>query len=164
MLLFIYSRSQLKYDLTLTAGTKFISACGFLPYQNSSVSPTRFVYIWSKRKCCNWNTDIIEHSIWLHLPGIKNPAILCSTDNFLDPNSFLTMMTSPQPNLGHWHMPDSVCVPCYKRKSFQCLQSNLSMHLPVFLLPASFAPVTDLCRFTVLPQIHQRSTVKMSKN
>lgn len=32
---------------------------------------------------------------------IKNPAMLDPTDNFLDPNPSLTMMTSPQPNLSH---------------------------------------------------------------
>lgn len=93
-----------------------------------SVSLTHFVYIWWKWKCCNWNSNIIELSMtsppWYL--RIKNPAILSPTDNFLDLNPFLTMMTSPQTQ-PHWHMPDSVCVPCYKRKSFRRLQSSFSM-------------------------------------
>lgn len=63
--------------------------------------------------------------VWLHLPGIKSPA----TDSFLDPNAFRTMMTSSQPGLSHWYMPDSACTPCSKRKYFLWLQSS---ELPVF--------------------------------
>lgn len=58
-------------------------------------------------------------------------------------------MTSPQPNLSHWHMPDSVCVPCYKRKSFRCLLSSLSMQ-QFASLAAAFCFICTCHRFVVV--------------
>lgn len=132
-----------------------------------SVSPTHFVYIWWKWKCCNWNSNIIELSMtsppwYLH---IKNPAILSPTDNFLD-----------QTPLWPWwllHNPTSVIDICQILYAYHAIKGNLSYvcspasrcsNLPVFQqLSASFAPVTGLCWFTELPQIHQRSTVYLQK-
>lgn len=95
---------------------------------------------------------------------IKNAAILSPTDNFLDPDPFLTMMTSPQPNL------IDICQILYAyhaikgNLSYVCSPASQCSNLPVVhQLSASFAPVTDLCWFTVLPQIHQRSTVYLQK-
>lgn len=92
---------------------------------------------------------------------IKNPAMLDPTDNFLDPEPLFDhddfSTTQPQSltyarfcmrtNAIKGNLSD-VCSAAPRCSNMQVLQQ----------LSASFAPVTDLCWFTVLPRIHQRST------
>lgn len=109
------------------AGTNFISPFGFRPYQNSSVTPTHFVYIWGKWKCCDWNSNIIEHSMtsppWYQKPGyplshwqLFGPKRLSDNDDFfttrpsvIDICQILYVYHAIKGNLSHVCSPASRC-------------------------------------------------------
>lgn len=74
------------------------SLSAFLLYQNSSVTPACFGYIWRKWKCI-WNGVA-----WYHLPGIKTPDILAPADlksqlRWLHNTKFLALCYEPQHNV-----------------------------------------------------------------
>ncbi len=103
-----------------------------------------------------------------HLPGICISKTLLSS-------VLLTTFWTQTPFWPWWllHNPTSVIDICQNLYAYHAIKGNLSdvcspasqcSNLPVFQqLSASFAPVTDLCWFTELPQIHQRSTVYLQK-
>lgn len=132
-----------------------------------SVSPTHFVYIWWKWKCCNWNDNIIELSMTSPRWYLRIKTLLSSVP--------LTTFWTRTRFWPWWllHSSTSVIDICQILYAYHAIKGNLSddcspasqcSHLPVVQqLSASFAPVTDLCWFTELPQIHQRSTVYLQK-
>ena len=160
---FIYSFTpKIWYWDSLMAGTKFISP-QWMPALSKflNVSLKHFVYFWWKYKCCNWKSYIFELSI------TSRP---CVSKTLLSSGPLTTCW--PQTPFWPWwllHNPTSVIDICQILYACHAIKGNLSddcspasqcSNLPVCQqLSASFAPVTDLCWSTELPQIHYRSTV-----
>lgn len=130
-----------------------------------SVSLTHFVYIWWTWKCCHFNSNT-ELSM-------TSPPWYLRIKTLLSSVPLTTFWT--QTPFWSWllHNPTSVIDICQILYAHHAIKGNLSnvcspasqcSHLPVFQqLSAPFAPVTDLCWFTELRQIHQRSTVYLQK-
>lgn len=121
-------------------GTKFISSGGFLPYQNSTASPNRFLSIFGAQR------DVIITSLsnvaWLHLPR-NRPFVLSPWQPFRSRSP--SWLHHRHPAFAHWQTPDSVCVPRYKRRCFFTAPHRQAG------LPALFAPADPRKRCVWMP-------------
>lgn len=159
--------------LGLLAGTTFISPQWMISVvacliKNTSVFLQHILSIFGGNENVVIEIAILLSLVWLHLSGI------CVSKTLLSSVPLTTFW--PQTPFWPWwllHNPTSVIDICQILYAYHAIKGNLSddcspasqcSNLPVVQqLSASFAPVTHLCWFTALPQIHQRSTVYLQK-
>lgn len=161
------AHSNLKYELGFTkyfvTGTTFISPqwndwCCCLSYQNSLVFFLHILTIFGGNENVVIEIAILFNLVWLHLSGI------CMSKAMLSSAQLTTFWPQTSPDQDdfsttqpHWHMPDLVCVPCYKRKSFLCLLPSLSKNSSASS-PAGFCFIYTCHKMHVGSQSHLRAT------